>query len=85
MSYVEYYSQTVLALKLHTKKKKKKEWRFCIDYRALTEESELQLHPLPKCSHIFDRNGAKVATLFGVIDLTQGFHLLPVVLSTNSP
>ena len=43
----EYYSQAVLSPKPHTNKQ---EWRFCLDYRALNDESDFQSWPLPNTS-----------------------------------
>jgi transposase InsO family protein len=51
-------------------------WRPCGDYRRLNEVTEDDRYPLP---HIHDFNGnLKGKKVFSVVDLTRGFHHIPV-------
>ena len=53
--------------------------RLCIDFRnlnATTEPSEA--HPLPRIDHMLRRLGDKRAKFYGVLDLTAGYHQVPL-------
>jgi len=53
--------------------------RLCIDFRnlnATTEPSEA--HPLPRIDHMLRRLGDKKAKFYGVLDLTAGYHQVPL-------
>jgi hypothetical protein len=55
------------------------EWRFCIDYRRLNAITlPTESHPLPRIDHMLQRLGRRKAKYFGVIDLTAGYHQVPL-------
>jgi hypothetical protein len=55
------------------------EWRFCIDYRRLNAITlPTEGHPLPRIDHMLKRLGRRKAKYFGVIDLTAGYHQVPL-------
>ena len=68
-------SQVLLAPKPHINPK---QWRMCVDYRALDALTEAESWPLPNTEHMFERIGAKNAKYFAVMDFTQGFHQVEV-------
>lgn len=53
-------------------------WRFCIDYRELNDCSQASGWPLPNIRHTLCRLGQHKAKIFGVMDLTAGFHQAPL-------
>lgn len=53
-------------------------WRFCIDFRELNEISQASGWPLPNIRHTLRRLGEHKAKIFGVMDLTSGFHQAPL-------
>lgn len=56
------------------KKKGSKELRFCIDYRELNDLCKTEGWPIPIIGEMYRRIGAKKAKIFGVMDLTSGYH-----------
>ena len=59
------------------------EWRFCIDFVNLNAATTGQEGwPLPNVSQMLQRIGEKRAKFYGVMDLTAGYHQLP--LATTS-
>ena len=54
--------------------------RTCIDYRALNECIEPASFPLPNIKHLFERIGNKKPDIYGVMDLTAGYHQAPLYL-----
>jgi len=72
-SKAQYWSQVHLAPKPDEK------WRFCIDYRKLNSTTyPTEGHPLPRIDHMLQRLGRRKAKYFGVIDLTAGYHQVPL-------
>jgi hypothetical protein len=68
-----YYSQVLLTPKPGGK------WRFCIDYRNLNEVTSLESQfPLPNIAQMIDRIGDHRTKIFGVMDLTSGYHQMPI-------
>ena len=53
-------------------------YRTCIDYRALNECIEPASFPLPNIKHLFERIGNKNPDIYGVMDLTAGYHQAPL-------
>ena len=49
-------------------------WRFCIDYRELNSISQASGWPLPNIRHTLRRLGEHRGKIYGVLDLTAGFH-----------
>jgi hypothetical protein len=76
-STASYYSQVNLVSKPND------EWRFCIDYRKLNDSTESASWPIPNIGQMFERLGTHHSNLFGVMDLTAGYHQAPVSLGTR--
>ena len=72
-----YYSQVILASKPGDT------WRFCIDYRKLNDCTQSASWPIPNIKEMFARLGTHKSTVFGVMDLTAGYHQAPVSLGTR--
>lgn len=53
-------------------------WRFCIDFKNLNVCTKGMGFPLPLISLIKARIGAKKAKYYAVIDLTAGYHQIPL-------
>jgi hypothetical protein len=49
-------------------------WRFCLDYRALNELTKSMGWPIPNIHQMLRRIGGKRPKIFGVLDLTMGYH-----------
>ena len=64
---------------VHLAPKPEEKWRFCIDYRRLNATTyPTEGHPLPRIDHMLRRLGRRRAKYFGVIDLTAGYHQVPL-------
>ena len=48
--------------------------RMCINYIALNACTPDVSFPIPNIRQLFVRMGTKKPTIFGVMDLTQGYH-----------
>jgi hypothetical protein len=77
-STASYYSQVILASKTNDK------WQFCVDYRKLNDCTQLASWPIPNIDQMFGRLGTHHSNLFGVMDLTAGYHKAPVSLGTQA-
>jgi hypothetical protein len=53
-------------------------FRFCIDFRNLNDCTEGGSWPLPNIKGTFARIGEKKPDIFGVMDLTSGYHQAPL-------
>ena len=73
-----HYSQVILA------SKPDKTWRFCIDYRKLNDCTKSPSWPIPNIKSMFSRLGTQGSDIFGVMDLTSGYHQAPVSLLTRA-
>jgi transposase InsO family protein len=71
-STAEYYSQVVVVPKPDGKD------RLCIDFQNLNLVSESHSHPLPNIKQMLNRLGDHRSEIFGVMDLTQGYHQVSV-------
>jgi hypothetical protein len=67
-SNAEYYSQVVVVPKPDGKH------RLCVDYQNLNLVSESSSHPIPNIKQMLNRLGDHRSEIFGVMDLTQGYH-----------
>jgi hypothetical protein len=76
-STASYYSQVILASKPND------EWWFCIDYRKLNDCTQSASWPIPNIGQMFGQLGTHHSNLFGVMDLTTGYHQAPVSLGTR--
>ena len=52
--------------------------RTCIDYRALNEYIESASFPLLNIKHLFEQIGNRKPDIYGVMDLTAGYHQAPL-------
>ena len=66
------WSQVLLTLKPNGK------WRFCIDFRQLNLLIENRGWPLPRIDEVLQRVGQQHPKFFGKIDLTSGYHQMPL-------
>ena len=66
------WSQVLLTLKPNWK------WRFCIDFRQLNQLVKDRGWPLPRIDEVIDRVGQKHPNFFGKMDLTNGYHQMPM-------
>jgi hypothetical protein len=76
-STASYYSQVIWASKPND------EWRFCIDYCKLNDCTQSACWPIPNIGQMFGRLGTHHSNLFGVMNLTAGYHQAPVSLGTR--
>jgi hypothetical protein len=58
-------------------RKKDGSFRMCIDYRALNSVTQRDSHPLPRITECLDQLGR--AKVFSKIDLSSGYHQIPLV------
>ena len=72
-------SQVLLVVRKGTSK-----LRFCIDYRALNEATQVpEAWPIPNIKTMLERLGSKKPKFFGVMDLTSGYHQAPLAESAK--
>lgn len=69
-----YNSPIILVPKKSTNGEKK--FRMCIDYRKLNQKLIPDKHPLPRIDEVLE--GLGNAKFFSVIDLSSGFHQIPI-------
>jgi hypothetical protein len=72
-----YYSQVLLTNKPDGSK------RFVIDYRKLNDCTESASWPLLNIKQMFVRLGTHKSSVYGVIDLTSGYHQAPLSLAAR--
>ena len=58
--------------------------RMCINYIALNACTPDVSFPIPNIRQLFVRTGTKKPTIFGVMDLTQGYHQGPLTFATRA-
>jgi len=58
-------------------------WRFCIDYRNLNNCSESMGWPIRNIEQMMRRIGTLKPKVFGVMDLTSGYHQAPLSESSR--
>ena len=58
-------------------------WRFCIDFRNLNNCSESMGWPIPNIEQMMRRIGTCKPKVFGVMDLTSGYHQAPLSESSR--
>ena len=66
------WSQVMMALKPNGK------WRFCIDFRLLNQLILDSGWPIPRIQEVLERVGSTKPTVFGKMDLTSGYHQMPL-------
>jgi hypothetical protein len=67
-----HWSQVLLAAKSNGSK------RFCIDLRALNKALHDQGWQIPNIAQMISRIGATNMKFFGTMDLTSGYHQMPM-------
>ena len=72
------YSQVLLTPKPNVK------WRFCIDYRNLNNCSESTGWSFPNIEQMMRHIGTLKPKVFGVMDLTYGYHQAPLGESSRT-
>jgi hypothetical protein len=72
-----YYSQVLLTTKADGKK------RFCIDFRKLNDCTKPASWPLLNIKQMFVRLGTHKSSIYGVLDLTSGYHQAPLSLAAR--
>ena len=73
-----YYSQVLLV------PKPDKTFRMCVDYRALNDCTPDANWPIPNITEMLRRIGQHKPKLFGIMDLTQGYHQAPLEHNTKA-
>ena len=60
------------------------DWRFCIDYIRLNAATvDVQSQPIPNIPMMVHRIGSKKPKVFGVVDLTSGYHQAPLSMAAQ--
>lgn len=60
------------------------EWRFCLDFVRLNEATiGTENWPIPNIPHMIQRIGAKKPKVFGVMDMTSGYHQAPLSIASR--
>ena len=72
VSQAAHYSQVLMVPKPGGK------WRMCVDFRALNDCTLDASWPIPNIAEMLRRIGAQKCKIFGVMDLTQGYHQAPL-------
>ena len=68
---------------VHLARKPNGKWRYCIDFRVLNLLLTLIGWPLPRIKEMITRIGSKKPKYFGKIDLTSGYHQMPLAASSR--
>ena len=72
-----YYSQVLMVPKPDCSK------RLCVDYRSLNDCTTDASWPRPNISEMFRRIALQKPTIFGLMNLTQGYHQAPLTQSAK--
>ena len=59
-------------------------FRMCVDYRALNDCTADASWLIPNIAETFRRIGNQKPKIFGIMDLTQGYHQTPLTLATRA-
>ena len=59
-------------------------FRMCVDYRALNDCTADANWPIPNIAEMFRRIGSQKPKIFGIMELTQGYHQAPLTLRNKS-
>ena len=76
-SQAAYYSYPLLVPKPNDK------WRLCVDYKKLNKISRVERWPIPNIKEMLYRIGDKRPKYFAVLDLTSGYHQIPISLNSR--
>ena len=58
-------------------------WRLCVDYKKLNKISRVERWPIPNIKEMLYRIGDKRPKYFAVLDLTSGYHQIPISLHSR--
>ena len=73
-----HYSQILMVSKPDGK------FRMCVDYRALNDCTADASWPIPNIAEMLRRIGSQKPKIFGIMDLTQGYHQAPLTFATRA-
>jgi transposase InsO family protein len=59
-------------------------WRFCVDFKPINKVSTTEKWPLPNIQEMLRRIGAKKPKYFIILDLTSGYHQIPMAKTSRS-
>ena len=59
-------------------------FRMCVDYRALNDCTSDASWPIPNIAEMLRRIGNQKPKIFGIMDLTQGYHQAPLTYATRA-
>ena len=59
-------------------------FRMCVNYRALNDCTADASWPIPTIAEMFRRIGSQKPKIFGIMDLTQGYHQAPLTFATRA-
>ena len=59
-------------------------FRMCVDYRALNDCTHDASWPIPNAAEMLRRIGSRKPKIFGIMDLTQGYHQAPLSDTTKA-
>ena len=59
-------------------------FRMCVDYRALNDCTADASWPIPNIAEMLRRIGSQKPKIFGIMDLTQGYHQAPLTFATRA-
>ena len=72
-------SQVLLVAKKGTTK-----LRFCVDYRAINDATiKAEAWPIPNINELIREIGSKHGRIFGIMDMTSGYHQAPMTESSK--
>ena len=56
----------------------------CVDYRALNDCTADASWPIPNVAEMLRRIGSQTPKIFGIMDLTQGYHQAPLTFAARA-
>ena len=66
-------------------KEEPNDWRFCLDYVRLNEATVgVESWPIPNIPQMIQRIGSKKPKVFGVMDMTSGYHQAPLSIEAQA-
>ena len=68
---------------VHLARKPNGKWRYCIDFRRLNMLLQNRGWPLPRIQDLIQRIGRNKPKYFGKIDLTNGYHQMPLAADSR--
>ena len=59
-------------------------FRMCVDYRVSNDCTADTSWPIPNIAEMFRRIGSQKPKIFGIMDLTQGYHQAPLIFASRA-